>query len=166
MSAVGHEIDVTISDLVADVRAATPSAAAETTTPNQAEVRQLLAARRAVLGRALARKTASLRRELDYLRRARPFLRPLDRIRAEGQRLDELADSLGSAMRARLAEQRTALDRRAGHLEALSPLKVLGRGYSVTLGPDGRALLQASGVESGDEVRTILRDGEIRSRVE
>ena len=47
-----------------------------------------------------------------------------------------------------------------------APLKVLGRGYSVTLGPDGRALLQASGVESGDEVRTILRDGEIRSRVE
>jgi exodeoxyribonuclease VII large subunit len=164
--AIGHEVDVTISDLVADVRAATPSAAAETITPNREDLVQVLAVVRRRLARGLRAKVDGLRRDLDRLAAARPFLRPFDRIRAEDQRLDELADRLAGAMKARVRDLRATADRNAASLEALSPLKVLARGYSVTLGPDGHALLRAADVRPGDELRTILHDGEVRSRVE
>jgi exodeoxyribonuclease VII large subunit len=163
VSAVGHEVDVTISDLVADLRAATPSVAAETITPDGAEMRQALLGWRRRLGRALTGKVDDLRRELAVLRQARPFRKPYERIREAGLELDELGQRLSRGFTTGLTERRAAVDVAAGRLDALSPLKVLGRGYSVTLSRD-RVVRRAAEVKSGDELRTILAEGELRSR--
>jgi exodeoxyribonuclease VII large subunit len=163
VSAVGHEVDVAISDLVADVRAATPSAAAETITPSGDEVRQALAGWSRRLGRALSGTIDDLRRELALLRQARPFRKPFERIRETGLELDELGQRLGRAFADGLKERRAAVDVAAGRLDALSPLKVLARGYSVTLLED-RVVRGAAEVTTGDELRTILAEGELRSR--
>ncbi|MHC4161036.1 MAG: exodeoxyribonuclease VII large subunit [Planctomycetota bacterium] len=163
VSAVGHEVDVAISDLVADVRAATPSAAAETITPSGDEVRQALAGWSRRLGRAFSGKIDDLRRELALLRQARPFRKPFERIREAGLELDELGQRLGRAFADGLKERRAAVDVAAGRLDALSPLKVLARGYSVTLLED-RVVRGAAEVTTGDELRTILAEGELRSR--
>ncbi|MHC4491202.1 MAG: exodeoxyribonuclease VII large subunit [Planctomycetota bacterium] len=157
VSAVGHEVDVAISDLVADVRAATPSAAAETITPSGDEVRQALAGWSRRLGRALSGTIDDLRRELALLRQARPFRKPFERIREAGLELDELGQRLGRAFADGLKERRAAVDVAAGRLDALSPLKVLARGYSVTLLED-RVVRGAAEVTTGDELRTILAE--------
>ncbi|MHC4816614.1 MAG: exodeoxyribonuclease VII large subunit [Planctomycetota bacterium] len=163
VSAVGHEVDVAISDLVADVRAATPSAAAETVTPDGAEVRLALEGWRQRLGRGLSGKVDDLRRELEVLRQARPFRKPFERIREAGLGVDELGDRLVRGFTDILKDRRASVDLAAGRLEALSPLKVLARGYSVTLLKD-RVVRRAAEVATGDELRTILAEGELRSR--
>jgi exodeoxyribonuclease VII large subunit len=163
VSAVGHEVDVAISDLVADVRAATPSAAAETVTPDGAEVRLALEGWRQRLGRGLSGKVDDLRRELEVLRQARPFRKPFERIREAGLGVDELGDRLVRGFTDILKDRRAYVDLAAGRLEALSPLKVLARGYSVTLLKD-RVVRRAAEVATGDELRTILAEGELRSR--
>jgi len=93
------------------------------------------------------------------------FKRPFDRIRALEQRLDEGAGRLPRALRALLAARRAEAEKAGGRLEALSPLRVLARGYSVTL-KDGRVVARASQVRRGDALRTILHEGEIASRAE
>lgn len=164
VSAVGHEVDVTISDLVADVRAATPSAAAELITPDRAEIKQGLDA----LGRRLARgfvaKTTDLGRQLELIRMARPFRKPHERVREAGVGLDELAERMTRVFGDRVRDRQAAVQVLAGRLDALSPLKVLARGYSVTL-KDGRVVQRAADVAKGDELKTIVADGEISSRV-
>jgi len=164
VSAVGHEVDVTISDLVADLRAATPSAAAETITPDGAEVTQALTGWRRRLGRALSGKVDDLRRELALVRQARPFRKPFERILEAGLGVDELGERLVRGFADGLKDRRAAVDVAAGRLDALSPLKVLARGYSVTLRGD-RVVRRAAEVTTGDELRTILAEGELRSRV-
>jgi len=164
VSAVGHEIDVSIADLVADHRAATPSAAAEAVTPDVADVRAWLTARGGRLARGLRGTLAEARRRLDHVRAARPFRRPLALVHESGQRLDATASALAEALVRDLRRRRQAAASLASRLEALSPLRVLARGYSVTL-KDARVVRKASDVEPGDELRTRLAEGEIRSRV-
>jgi len=164
VSAVGHEVDVTISDLVADVRAATPSAAAELVTPDRAEVMGGLRGTGQRLSRAVRRLLDDGRRRVDAAASARPFRRPLERVHEAGQTLDDVAVRLAAAAKERLRARGEALERAAGRLDALSPLKVLARGFSVTM-RDGRALTRAADAKPGDELRTILADGEVRSRV-
>jgi len=118
----------------------------------------------AALARALEGRLAEFRRRLELVRRSRPFRRPLERTRELGVGLDQLAERLARATQADLARRTQALAAAAGRLDALSPLKVLARGYSVTL-HDGRAVTDAAQVKKGDALRTILRQGEIRSQV-
>ncbi len=165
VSAVGHEVDVSISDLVADLRAPTPSAAAELFAPEAAEARAALGDDGRRLLRAMRGTLDGLRARLETVRASSAFKRPLDRIRAAEQRLDEGAGRLVRGLRALLAQQRTALDGRAGRLEALSPLKVLARGFSVTM-REGRVVTRAAQVKPGEALRTILHEGEIVSRAE
>jgi len=164
VSAVGHEVDVTISDLVADVRAATPSAAAELVAPDRM---QMLGGLRGT-GRRLARAARALlgegRRRLDAAASARAFRRPLERVHEAGLAVDDVALRLATAARERLRARGEAFERIAARLDALSPLKVLARGFSVTT-KGGRVLTRAADARAGDELRTILADGEVRSRV-
>jgi exodeoxyribonuclease VII large subunit len=164
VSAVGHEVDVTISDLVADVRAATPSAAAELVTPDRVEVMGGLRGTGQRLARAVRQLLDDGRRRVDAAASARPFRRPLERVHEAGILVDDVAARLARAGRERLRRSGESLERAAARLDALSPLKVLARGFSVTM-KGGSVLTRAADARPGDELRTILAEGEVRSRV-
>ena len=132
VSAVGHEIDVTLADLAADVRALTPSEAAELVAPAAEELAADLRQVERRLAAGLRRRAEAARSGLDALARHAVFRRPFQRVFDMTRQLDELAARAARAIRgaARLARQR--IDTAAGRLESLSPLAVLERGYSLT----------------------------------
>jgi len=209
ISAVGHETDFTIADFVADMRAPTPSAAAELAVPVAAELLAEVRVLAGRLGRGLVSDIACKRLALE---RARARLGdPRRFIDERRQLLDEFADRASRAATAavscrrkdiqnaegrllrahpqrRIADQRaamTGLERRlaqsgsqllaerrralsslTGKLDALSPLKVLDRGYSLARGPDGGLLKSQQGLCPGDAVTVTLRDGDLHTRIE
>ncbi len=167
ISAVGHEIDVTLADLVADVRALTPSEAAERVAPAIQDLLAHLRQQQSRLTQSLRAKAAAARAVVDRLAAARSFRRPMERVQLLSRTLDELAARANRSMQVRLQHARAMVDQRAARIESLSPLAVLGRGYSLTHRlSDGRLLRRAAEVNVGDQVRTRLADGEITSRVE
>ncbi len=167
VSAVGHEVDVTISDMVADVRALTPTAAGEIVVPDVAQVRQdLNALARRFLG-ALDARARLARADLRALGERLGPQRLAARLQQFTQRTDDLFSSLVSRVLQRLREKRLKLDAGAGRLESLSPLAVLRRGYSITTRTDSEQLLtDAQTLKPGDRVRTRLAAGEFESIVD
>ena len=167
ISAVGHEIDVTIADLVADRRALTPSEAAEIVVPNGAEVKEALARTRTAMCTALRERAQRARLRLDSLASRRVFTHPLERIRQSATRLDEFDVRLRQLILQRLERERQVLGRISGSLDALSPLRVLKRGYSITRRAETRDVLRsAEALSPGDRIETLLAAGHIVSRVE
>jgi exodeoxyribonuclease VII large subunit len=166
VSAVGHEIDVTISDLVADHRALTPSHAITDLTPD----RDVLVAGLADIKdrlRAMVRAHIDRgRQRLAAISDRRVFRSPLDRIRDRETRLDELDDRLRRAAAGPIDRARAGLAALAGRLESMSPLNVLSRGYSLTRTPAGAVVRDASAVRPGDVLVTRLARGELISRVD
>jgi len=165
IAAVGHETDVTLTDLVADVRAATPSAAAEKAVPDRADLARRLAAVSAGLGAAVARR---LELADERVRHASTRLGgAVDRrLAATRERLRRHAARMGTAAEARLAERRAVLSRVAASLDALSPLRVLERGYAVARDAGGRVLRRVADFAPGAAFRLRVSDGEVPSRVE
>ena len=167
ISAVGHEIDVTIADLVADRRALTPSEAAEIVLPRFEDLLATLENYRARLAAALRRRLEVARTDLERLRNSYAFRMPLETIRRHEQRLDDLVASATLAVRRRLESARERLATAEGRLRALSPLAVLERGYSVTRIPEtGRVLRSADQAPPGTTIETILHAGKLLSKVE
>ncbi|HTU92033.1 MAG TPA: exodeoxyribonuclease VII large subunit [Gemmataceae bacterium] len=167
VAGIGHEDDLTIADMVADVRALTPSEAAEKVVPDRAAVLDWLA------GLALRFRT-DLRRRLDSAQARlveladRPcFRRPLERIRQDEECLDEWNERLQRALKCRVDQLHEQLKGQAARLESLSPLNVLARGYSLTR-KEGEAVMlhEAAQVRPGERIVTRLQRGEIVSRVE
>jgi exodeoxyribonuclease VII large subunit len=166
VSAVGHEIDVTLSDLAADVRALTPSEAAERIVPAADEVQAALAVRQQRLMRALRRRAAEARQRLEQLAAHRVFRRPFDRVLNHARELDALATRISRAIRQRVAGARTLVAALAAQLESLSPLGILGRGYSLTTRvSDGVLLDDARSLDVGDQIRTRFAHGQVVSEV-
>jgi exodeoxyribonuclease VII large subunit len=167
ISAVGHEIDVTIADLVADRRALTPSEAGELVVPHFEEIRDFLGQIQQRLGQALRRQAAGARTRLDALASRRVFTRPIERLHDESRRLDDLQQRLRRAVARRLDLARGATSEAAAQLQALSPLRVLDRGYSVTRRAETQEILHsASALRPGDVIETQLHQGTVLSRVE
>jgi exodeoxyribonuclease VII large subunit len=167
VSAVGHEIDVTLADLVADVRALTPSEAAELVVPAADELQQALRTHQRRLLAALQRRAMLSRARLDQLANRRMFRKPFELVHDAQRRLDELSTRSNRAVRQRLASARRQVDSMASHLESLSPLGVLGRGYSLTQRlADGRLVRNAAELTIGDELSTRFAHGRAVSRVE
>lgn len=167
ISAVGHEIDVTIADLVADVRALTPSEAGERVVPDVAEVTRALDHLQQRLVSGLRNRAAKARLQLDGLSSRRLFTRPFQRVHDELTRLDELDVRLRRAVRQRAVTAKQHLNLAAATLDALSPLKVLGRGYSITRCTEtGQLVTAADQLAIGDRITTILAAGQLTSRVE
>ncbi|MEE2989241.1 MAG: exodeoxyribonuclease VII large subunit [Planctomycetota bacterium] len=167
VSAVGHEIDVTLSDLVADRRALTPSEAGEIVVPS----RQEMLARLETVGRRLAMavmaKLTSLRARLEELRGRRILRRPDEPLRLLARRTDDLEFRADRAVAQRLTSQRDRLAVLAGRLQSLSPLAVLGRGYSMTRSEENEHLVTTAGqLKVGDRIRTRFSSGDVVSRVE
>ncbi len=165
VSAVGHEIDVTISDLVADLRAPTPTAAAELVVPRRVDLEAQLLDTARRLRHALQSRVQTGRAELNTLhvrvgpQRFRGHLRQLI------QRVDDLGTRLSLALRGLIKHAATRLAGAGGRLDSLSPLRVLERGYSITR-TDGTVLRDAREAKIGDLVNTILFRGRLKSRVE
>lgn len=167
VSAVGHEIDVTLADLVADVRALTPTEAAERIVPSSDEIQALLRSQQERLAHSLRMQAQQARARLDALAHRRIFLRPFDRVQQLTERTHELGERAERAIRLRVSRSRERIASLAGHLEGLSPLSVLSRGYSVTTRADtGELVRDAADVQPGDRITTRLATGQILSRVE
>lgn len=166
VSAVGHETDFTIADFVADLRAPTPSAAAELVVPSRADLVAAIDGARQRLVLAVRQHIGRRRQQVAALA-SRPVLRrPLDRILAHRQRLDDLTRRLGLAAGARIRDGRARLAAAAARLDALSPLACLARGYAIALDAQGRALRDAAAVRPGDRVQVVLHRGRLLARVE
>jgi exodeoxyribonuclease VII large subunit len=166
ISAVGHEPDVTISDYVADKRASTPSNAAEIAVPDAAEERQVLASLSIRASQAMDKRLRQMRIELENLR-SRRVLRDagayLDDRRME---LDHLRDKLVSAMDGELGYKKREEVRLAAALDAMSPLRVLTRGYSVASEESGAIVSSVKTIRKGSRLRLRLSDGSAACAVE
>nr|MCU0873401.1 exodeoxyribonuclease VII large subunit [Pirellulaceae bacterium] len=166
VSAVGHEIDVTLSDLVADVRALTPSEAASLVVPAAEEVRAGLDGMRARLAAALRGRAADARSRLDALAQHRVFRRPFDRIHDLARQVDELDLRAKRAIGHQLTRNRDRLGALAARLESLSPLGVLARGYSVTQRTaSGQVVTDAAALTVGDTLTSRFGRGQAISQV-
>lgn len=159
ISAVGHETDFTICDFVADVRAATPSAAAELAMPVRLDEMEKLTRQRRRLQQALMRRSQLQSQRLARLLERPVLARPLERIERCRQDLDALQDRLQTAQTRRLQQAERDLAVLAGKLDALSPLKVLARGYAVVQDERGQTLLSSALVRPADRIDVWLRDG-------
>jgi exodeoxyribonuclease VII large subunit len=167
ISAVGHEIDVTIADLVADCRASTPTHAASLVVQDCKEILAGLRAIETQLRNWVSNRLTLARQRLDDLAGRRVLRLPLERIRTHEQRLDEWSERLGRVARQRLDRSRERLQGLAARLETLSPLNVLGRGYSLTRRESDQSLIRSSDqVRPGERLVTLVERGRIISRVE
>jgi exodeoxyribonuclease VII large subunit len=166
ISAVGHEIDVTVADLVADCRAATPTQAATIVVPDREEFLAGLQGLEERIRVLISNRVTLARHKLEELAKSRALRFPLERIRNHEQRLDELSDRLGRIMRQQMERSRERVKAFAARLETLSPLNVLGRGYSLTRRENQEIVRNADQVRPGDRLLTLVGVGRITSRVE
>ena len=166
ISAVGHEPDVTIADYVADLRAATPSNAAELAAPDSAELREAIASAGARLYQAATKQIKSRRTALDDLASRRVMQSPTGFIDQRRLELDSVRLRLDTVAERRISASRAQYAALAAKLDAMSPLKVLARGYSIALNGEGRALRGASELAAGDKIRLLLARGEAECTVD
>jgi exodeoxyribonuclease VII large subunit len=167
VSGVGHETDLVISDMVADLRALTPTDAATKVVPDKLELFDWLKDMEARLRELLKGRLDLAKSRLTELMRRRCFRLPLERVRDLERRLDERQERLQRGARQRLAQLRQRLEAQAGRLETLSPLNVLSRGYSLTrTEADGVVVRTPSQVRPGDRLVTLVQHGRLISRVE
>jgi exodeoxyribonuclease VII large subunit len=167
VSGVGHETDLVISDMVADLRALTPTDAAAKVVPDRAELLGWLGETEARLRDLLLRQLEQAKSRLADLSRRRCFRLPLERVHDLERRLDETGERLRRAVRQRLAQCGQRLEAQAARLESLSPLNVLARGYSLTRTELGQAVVRTpEQVRPGDRLVTLLQHGRVISRVE
>lgn len=166
VTGVGHEIDVTLADLVADLRALTPSEAAERVVPAIDDIRAQLSGRQQQLTAALRNRVGSARRRLEALADRRVMRKPFDRLHEFGQQLDQWSARAERAARRRIAHARQCATGMTARLESLSPLGVLSRGYTLTTRPTGQLITGASELSPGDLIETRFARGQAVSRVE
>lgn len=165
ISAVGHEPDVTISDYVADLRAATPSNAAELAVPDMDALLQNLDAMSGSMAAALARQLKSARQRLDMLANRPSMQKPTGYLEQKGKALELLKNRLVSAQTQQLARERHRYVASVSKLDAMSPLKVLTRGYAFAQTEDGTVLKSVDQVEPGQQIAVSLSDGRLSATV-
>jgi len=166
ISAVGHEPDVTIADLVADVRASTPSNAAELAVPDQHELYGRLRNLEAHAQRIMLQKLGDFRRELTRLGENPALTRPERYFGEKRLLLDYQSRALAHGLEQVLAKNRDRLGRSAASLEAMSPLKVLGRGYAIAQTGEGKTVTSASQLSPEEKFDLRFSDGVVRCQVE
>ena len=165
ISAVGHEPDVTISDYVADVRAATPSNAAELAVPDREALSQQLDGFCSAMISNLSGKIQSARRQLGAFSASAALQSPESYLKLRRRDLSYLQDRLSSAQLRLIQGQKQSFIAAAAKLDALSPLKVLTRGYAVVSGENGSLIRSAAQAEIGQTVNIRLNDGSFQAVV-
>ncbi len=166
ISAVGHEPDVTISDYVADVRASTPSNAAELAVPDWHEIRDTLSAYGIRAGQGIQKKLTQLSERLEGFRGKRVLIDPSVYIDNRRMELDHMRDRLCAAQERKIAEKKREFVRLGAALDAMSPLRVLSRGYAIASGEDGKPIRSVRNLRAGDAITLLLTDGQASCRVE
>ena len=161
ISAVGHEPDVTIADFTADLRAATPSNAAELAVPDQNEVYAALASLGARMEQASRQRLLRERQRLERLRESRVMADPRRYFQEKRLLLDYQSRRLGHGLSASVSGQRERFARLAAALDALSPLKVLGRGYAIAQKKDGSVIASVRDACPGEPFSLRLSDGQV-----
>lgn len=165
ISAVGHEPDVTIADYVADLRAATPSNGAELAVPDQNDQYARLYHLSQRMAKAMDRRVQEARSALAQAGHSRMLQNPMTWVDDRRMVLDHRREQLGHALQEALGADRERFARLAATLDALSPLKVLGRGYAIARGPHG-VMRSVKNVGSGDQFKLKLSDGELACTVD
>lgn len=165
ISAVGHEPDVTISDYVADLRAATPSNAAELAVPDQDALRQNLDAMSSAMASALSRQLKAARRHLNVLSQSPALRSPTGYIEQREKSLELLKNRLIAAQNQSITRKNQRYIAAVSKLDAMSPLKVLTRGYSMAQTEAGEVLRSVRQVELGERVSVLLSDGKLSATV-
>lgn len=161
VSAVGHEVDVTLSDLAADVRAATPSAAAELCVPERAALEATILKMRESLGKAAQNKLLSLQSRLAYDEKRLAGKHPLAQLQSVRAKADLLSQRLQNAMEKQMTARKARLTLLSDKLNALGPRQALQRGYAVIRSSQGAV---TSVEEAAENMTLLLRDGRIRVR--
>lgn len=159
ISAVGHEPDVTISDYVADVRASTPSNAAELAVPDMAEFADMLESYEIRAGHAMKKQFSALRARLDALSTRRVMAEPMTLIDNRRIEIDHRRDELISAQERIISGKKHEFVRLSASLDAMSPLKVLTRGYAIAFDGAGETLKSVDNIYAGDKLSVRLVDG-------
>lgn len=166
ISAVGHEPDVTISDYVADRRASTPSNAAEIAVPDMAELLRYLRGADNAMAQSVLHRLEREERRLKMLSEKRALTDPMAFVQDRRLQLDYLQDKMTAAARTHWDREARRFAGAVAKLDALSPLKVLGRGYAVARTEDGGILRSSDQVQPGDRIRLRLAQGSLGCRVE
>ena len=165
ISAVGHEPDVTISDFVADLRAATPSNAAELAVPDQDALRQTLDQLSAAMATAMNRQIKMRRQHLDVLAGSAALQSPEGYLQQRRKAVEMLQNRLISAQNMQLSKKQQRFIAMTAKLDAMSPLKVLTRGYAMAQKDGGEIVRSVSQINPGDAVRVSLADGAFTATV-
>ena len=165
ISAVGHEPDVTISDFVADLRAATPSNAAELAVPDQDALRQQLDSMAGAMASALSRQVRAARQHLNVLSRSPALASPTAYLNQMKQKLELLKNRLVSAQTMNLDRRKRDFVELTAKLDAMSPLKVLTRGYAMAQTAQGAVIRSVTQVAAGDAITVQFSDGRISATV-
>ena len=166
VTGVGHETDITIADLVSDVRAPTPTAAAALVVPDGTQLSADIAQARLRLVEAMRRRTGELRRDLAQQMRLLQTAHPRRALVEKRQRLDDRAERMAYAMRSRLGTQRAALAATAQRLRALDARQIMGRGFALVLvEKTGERLSSVLQVHPDDQLSIQVTDGSVAARV-
>lgn len=166
ISAVGHEPDVTISDYVADARASTPSNAAEIAVPNRDDIADILESYDIRAQQAMRKKLQSMSQQLDKLKSKRVLTTPTAYIDNRRIELDRMQDRLASLTQRGIDNKKRAYVRLAASLDAMSPLKVLSRGYAVAQDENKRIIKSVNDISAGDRITLTLCDGTVSCKAE
>ena len=159
ISAVGHETDVTLADFAADVRAATPSMAAEVAVPEKKQLEEVLSLRQRTLEQRFSSLLLHKKQYLEHLASHRLLQKPELLLQDRQQLLDETNEKLEKAIQLILAQKKQEFAARAEKLNALSPLHVLGRGYALCQKENGQVVRSASDTAVGERVQNVLEKG-------
>lgn len=165
ISAVGHEPDVTISDYVADLRAATPSNAAELAVPDQNGLRQTLDAMTTSMATCVNRQLKSARIHLNALSASPGLQSPMGYLQQRRRNLENLRDRLSASQTHQISLKKQRFIGLTSKLDALSPLKVLTRGYALTQLEDGTVIRSVGQIKAEDCIRVTLVDGSMTAKI-
>lgn len=165
ISAVGHEIDFTLLDYVADLRVSTPTAAAEAATPNQIDIRNDLLNKEEELQESLLNKIQNGKEKLMFLARRQFFLNPASIYERSKEEVQDKQDRLSRAIALHLSSLLDKVKSYESRLKSINPDNIVKRGYSITMGEDGMPITSAKNVRKGQKIKTKLKDGIIESEV-
>ena len=166
ISAVGHETDTTIADYAADLRAPTPSAAAELAVFDYALVKEQIAGRRNQFGRLLRSQLGAARMRLSHIQTKLGYLSPMNKLRENRRYTAELQDRMAMQMQQLIEQKKHRLALLAGALEGLSPIKKLSMGYSYVSDRGGNAVTDAAAVKKGEQLKITLLHGVLMAQVQ